>query len=99
MDRRHRSGDQRKHARDVQLPHDVTSGARPQQMIHPTHRKQEDGRNDHDREAGRADPTPTASPDEVIPHDGKNACRKEMGEAIHGLPEAWNAEDIDVVHT
>ena len=97
--RSHSSGNQCKNACDVQLPHDVTSGARPQQVVHCAHGKQEYGRKGHDGEAGSSASTSTASSYKVETQDGKNDCRHEMSEATHRLSKARNGVYVDVIHT
>ncbi len=71
MNRGHCPGNQRKDTRDVQLTHNVTSGARPRQVIHSTHAEQEYGGKYHDAEARCAELTPAALADRVETQDGK----------------------------
>ncbi len=97
MDGSHGSGNQCKDSRDVQLPHDVTPGARTQQMIHSTHRKQEYGRECHDAKACDADPVAAPPAYEVETEDGKEDHSQEMREAIDRLPKAWNGNDTEVI--
>ena len=93
MNRGHCPGNQRKDTRDVQLTHDVTSGARPRQVIRRTHGEQEYGGKCHDAEARCTEPTLAALADRVETQDGKNECSHEMSEAVHRLAEARNCKD------
>lgn len=97
MNRGHGPRNQCKDPGNVQLPHHVTSGARPQQVIHTTHGEQKYRAKCHDAETRGAKPIPTAPADEKETQDRENEYSQEMREAVYWLPEARDCKYINTV--